>query len=184
MHRLRQYTLFYSIELITKHDPLRYLANKPTLIGRISKWQILLSEFDITYVSQNSIKGQALADQLAESPIDQEELKEQSQFPDEGIKTAEVEDECETPTWKLYFDGAANVCGCGIGAVLISPEGNQYPTSARLMFPYTNNIAEYEACIMGLEMTLEMEIQELEVFGDSSLIIFQTRGEYKPRTLS
>ena len=78
MHRLRQHTLFYSIELITKHDPLRYLANKPTLIGRISKWQILLSEFDITYVSQNSIKGQALVDQLAESPIDQEELKEQS----------------------------------------------------------------------------------------------------------
>ena len=49
------------------------------------------------------------------------------------------------------------------------------------MFPYTNNIAEYEACIMGLEMALEMEIQELEVFGDSSLIIFQTRGEYKTK---
>ena len=76
MHRLRQYTLFYSIQLITRHDPLKYLANKPTLVGRISKWQILLSEFDITYVSQNSVKGKALADQLAESLTDQEELKE------------------------------------------------------------------------------------------------------------
>ena len=141
------------------------------MVGRISKWQILLSEFDITYVSQNSVKGQALADQLAESPTDQEELKEQIQFADEGIRITETEEK-EIPTWKLYFDGAANVCGCGIGAVLVSPEGNQFPTSARLMFPYTNNIAENEACIMGLDMAIEMEIKELEVFGDSSLIIF------------
>ena len=67
MDRLRQYTLYYPIKLITKHDPLRYLANKPALIGRVSKWQMLLSEFDITFVNQSSIKGRALADQLAKS---------------------------------------------------------------------------------------------------------------------
>ena len=51
MHRLRQYTLYYSIELFTKHDPLRYLSSKPALIEKISKWQMLLSEFDISFVS-------------------------------------------------------------------------------------------------------------------------------------
>ena len=37
-HRLRQYTLYYTIELIMKHEPLRYLVNKPTLVRWISKW--------------------------------------------------------------------------------------------------------------------------------------------------
>src|SRR5262249_20933393 len=83
------------------------------------------------------------------------------------------------PKWKLYFDGVANVYGCGIEAVLVSPNVDQYPTSARLVFLYTNNVAEYEACIMGLKMALDMKIEELEVYGDSSLIMFQTRGEYK-----
>ena len=62
IHRLKQYTLYYTIELIKKHDPLRYLAHKPALIGRVSKWKMLLEECDITYVSQSSIKRQALAD--------------------------------------------------------------------------------------------------------------------------
>src|SRR5262249_54297989 len=158
-----------------------YLASKPALIGRVSKWQMLLSEFDITYVNQNSVKGQALADQLAESLIECEGLGEQTQFPDEGIVMTELNKEQESPKWRLYFDGAANVYGCRIGAVLVSPEGDQFPASARLTFPYTNNIAEYEACIMGLKMAIGMEIKELEVFGDSSLIIFQTRGEFKTR---
>src|SRR5262249_23318422 len=38
-----------------------------------------------------------------------------------------------------------------------------------------------EACIMGLKMALDMEINDLEVYGDSSLIIFQTRGEYRTK---
>ena len=81
----------------------------------------------------------------------------------------------------MYFDGAANVHGCGIGAVLVSPEGNRFLTSGKLEFPYTNNIAEYEACIMDLNLAIDMEIEELEAYGDSSLIIFQTRGEYKTK---
>ena len=63
--------------------------------------------------------------------------------------------------WKMYFNGAANIHGCGIGAVLVSPEGDQFPVSARLEFPYTNNIAEYEACIMGLNLAIDMGIEEL-----------------------
>ena len=140
MHRLRQYTLYYSVELISKHDPLRFLADKPTIIGRISKWKMLLSEFDITYVSQNSIKGQALADQLAENPVN-DESEERIRFPDEALFMTELDKEQESAGWKMYFDGAANTQGCGIGAILVSPKGDHFPTSARLTFPYTNNIA-------------------------------------------
>ncbi|KAK5785920.1 hypothetical protein PVK06_040542 [Gossypium arboreum] len=49
----------------------------------------------------------------------------------------------------MSFDGASNALGHGIGAVLISPEGNHYPFTARLNFFCTNNIAEYEASSNG-----------------------------------
>ena len=141
---------------------------------------MLLSEFDITFVNQSSIKGRVLADQLAENPTETESL-EQAQFPDESLFMTELDTELEPTRWKLYFDGAANVYGCGIGAVLVSPKGYQFPASAKLTFPYTNNLAHYEACIMGMKMAISIKIDELEVFGDSSLIIFQTRGEFKTK---
>ena len=49
----------------------------------------------------------------------------------------------ESDTWTLYFDGAVNVSGNGVGAVVISLENKQYPISTRLLFECTNNMAEY-----------------------------------------
>ena len=69
--------------------------------------------------------------------------------------------------WKLYFDGAVNVKGVGIGAVLVSPTGHHHPATARLRFFCTNNTAEYEACIMGLNMAINLDVHKLVVLGDS-----------------
>ncbi|KAL3736864.1 hypothetical protein ACJRO7_025748 [Eucalyptus globulus] len=87
----------------------------------------------------------------------------------------------EEDTWTMFFDGAVNLSGSGTGAVLISPNGQHYPVAAKLMFPCTNNIAEYEACILGLQATIEMEVSKPKVFGDSTLIILQTVGKWKTR---
>jgi ribonuclease HI len=87
----------------------------------------------------------------------------------------------ESDTWTLYFDGAVNVSGNGAEVVVISPENKQYPVSARLLFECTNNTAEYEACIIGLEATLELKAKKLEVFGDSLLIIYQVKGEWQTK---
>ncbi|KAK5786847.1 hypothetical protein PVK06_041493 [Gossypium arboreum] len=81
----------------------------------------------------------------------------------------------------MSFDGASNALGHGIGAVLISPEGNHYPFTARLNFFCTNNIAEYEACIMGLRAAIERNVKALEVYGDSALVIYQVRGDWEVR---
>uniref|UniRef100_A0A2N9HE59 RNase H type-1 domain-containing protein n=1 Tax=Fagus sylvatica TaxID=28930 RepID=A0A2N9HE59_FAGSY len=81
--------------------------------------------------------------------------------------------------WKLYFDGAANAVGSGIGAVLVSPKGQQTPIAVKLGFDCTNNMTEYEACIVGLQAALEFGAYELEVFGDSLLIVSQTNGEWQ-----
>ena len=77
----------------------------------------------------------------------------------------------EVESWKMYFDGATNQNGSRIGVLLISPKGTHIPFSGRLNFPTTNNATEYEACIMGLQAALGLGVKELEVYGDSALII-------------
>ena len=71
----------------------------------------------------------------------------------------------------MVFDGASNTLGNGVGVVIISPEGCHTPFTARLYFNYTNNMAEYEACIMGLKAVVDLRIKLLSVFGDSALVI-------------
>ena len=73
--------------------------------------------------------------------------------------------EIEVGSWKMYFDGATNQNGSGIGVLLISPKGTHIPFSGRLNFPATNNVTEYEACIMGLQAALGLGVKELEVYG-------------------
>jgi len=77
----------------------------------------------------------------------------------------------------LGFDGAVNVYGSGIGAVIITPQGTHIPFTSRLLFECTNNIAEYEACIMGIEEAINLRIKNLDIYGDSALVINQIKGE-------
>ena len=77
----------------------------------------------------------------------------------------------------MYFDGASNALGHGIGAVLISSEGKYYPFMVRLSFDCTNNMAEYEACVLGLHMAIKRRIKVLKVYEDSALVIYQLQEE-------
>ena len=80
--RLKHYMAEYSVYLISRLDPLRYLFDRPTLIGRLKRWLILLTEFDIQYVSQKSIKGSIVTDHLASLPTS-EDRPVDDDFPDE-----------------------------------------------------------------------------------------------------
>nr|XP_027109327.1 uncharacterized protein LOC113729203 [Coffea arabica] len=174
--KLRHYLLSHTTYLISRSDPLKYLLEKPMPTGRLAKWQMILSEFDIVFTSQKAVKGQAIADHLAENPKDDDYQPLHTYFPDEKVLFVDaVEDMSEQcPEWRLFFDGAANSFGVGIGAVLVSPEGRHYPGAAKLQFACTNNMAEYEACIFGLKVALEMEVKELIAFSDSDLLVHQT----------
>ncbi|XP_077249358.1 uncharacterized protein LOC143888848 [Tasmannia lanceolata] len=88
--------------------------------------------------NRKSIKGRVIAEQLADSPAENNEFLK-AEFPDEEIMTVEDEFKC------------------------------------------TNNMAEYEAYIAGLEAAMALHIQDLDVFGDSILIICQTNGNWKTR---
>ena len=49
--------LYYTTQLISRMDPIKYNFEKLTLTGKISHWQMLLSEFDIVFVTRKAIKG-------------------------------------------------------------------------------------------------------------------------------
>ncbi|KAL3728823.1 hypothetical protein ACJRO7_033410 [Eucalyptus globulus] len=121
---------------------------------------------------QKSIKGRVIADILAENP---RTLNDDDCPLDDRILAINED------AWSMFFDGAVNLSGSGTGAVLISPDGQHHPVAAKLIFPCTNNIAEYEACILGLQAAIEMGVAKLKVYGDSALIILQTVGEWKTR---
>ncbi|XP_075087678.1 uncharacterized protein LOC142169679 [Nicotiana tabacum] len=84
----------------------------------------------------------------------------------------------------MFFDGAANFKGVGIGAVLISESRQYYPVSAKIMFPCTNNLAEYEACILGIRMAVDMNVKEIFVIRDSDLLIHQVQGEWSTKNVN
>ncbi|XP_017970398.1 PREDICTED: uncharacterized protein LOC108660657 [Theobroma cacao] len=182
-YRLRQYMLYHTTWLIAKLDPIKYIFEKPSLSGRVARWQVLLSEYDIVYVSQKSIKGSAIVDFLAER-VEEDYEPMKFEFLDEDLmsicQTNEEESE-EKENWKMFFDGASNALGHGIRVVLVSPEGNHYPVIAKLNFYCTNNVAEYEACVMGLQAAIERKIHVLEVYGDFALVIYQLQGEWETR---
>ena len=108
---------------------------------------------------------------MAAAPVESE-FKE-PQFPDEDVM------QVEPAVWKMYFDGASNKKGFGVGVVIVTLEGEHIPMAFKLAFSVTNNTAEYEACIAGLEAALHLGIKHLKVYGDSSLIVSQALGKWK-----
>ena len=78
----------------------------------------------------------------------------------------------------MYSDGASNSKGAGVGAVIISEDRMHFPTYNKLNFDATNNISEYEACILSLRLARNMDICRLAVFGDFELVIKQSTEEF------
>lgn len=98
-------------------DPLKYLFEKPA-VSRIHDGSDLDRLSRVwTYVTQKSIKGQAIADHLATHPVPAyEPLK--TDFPDEDLLFVTAE---EPNNWQMNFDGAFNDSGNGIGKIRMSP---------------------------------------------------------------
>nr|XP_016475446.1 PREDICTED: uncharacterized protein LOC107797099 [Nicotiana tabacum] len=157
--------------------------NKPMPTGKLAKLKILLNEFYIMYITQKAIKGQALVDHLAENPVDKDYESLTTYFPDEELLFAGEDIEESYPGWRMFFDGAANFKGVGIGTVLISQSGQHYPASAKIRFPCANNMAEYEACIQSIRLAVDMNIKELLVIWDSDLLIHQVQGEWTTKNV-
>ena len=80
--------------------------------------------------------------------------------------------------WHMHFDGAHSRFGKGFGIVIRSPTVQVYKFAYRLEFDATNNVAEYEALLLGLEACKGMGIKLLNNKGDSDLIVSQVKGQF------
>ncbi|KAA0042068.1 uncharacterized protein E5676_scaffold306G003230 [Cucumis melo var. makuwa] len=145
--KLRDYMQAFTVHLVVKADPIKYVLSRPIISGRLAKWVVLLQQYDIVYISQKAIKGQVLASFLADHPIPSD--------------------------WKL-----SRRSGAGAGIVLISLEKYMLPYSFALAEQCSNNVAEYQALIIGLQMALEIGVSLIEIYGDSKLIINQLSLQY------
>ncbi|XP_074301133.1 uncharacterized protein LOC141632486 [Silene latifolia] len=114
--KLRHYMLTHIIHVISRMNPLKYLLEKPILSGRIARWTMMLAEFDLTFIAHKAIKGNAISDYLADFPISKD-TSESYDFLDEEIFVTDDD------YWQLFFNGASNPRGYGIGILLISPNG-------------------------------------------------------------
>ncbi|XP_020676621.2 uncharacterized protein LOC110095423 [Dendrobium catenatum] len=128
---------------------LSVLDDKTSVDRSLARWAVLLLQFDITYIPQKAVKGQALADFLAAHPIPADSPLNDD-LPDEQIM--QVEENEKVPFWEMYFDGASSIkaarppnlarAQAGVGLVFIAPEGGIMRFSFSLTEPRTNNEAE------------------------------------------
>jgi len=86
--------------------------------------------------------------------------------------------------WRLFCDGASrgNPGPAGAGALLQDPSGNLQGQATRFLGRATNNVAEYQALLLGLEMALGRGVKRLKIFSDSQLLVEQLNGGYQVRS--
>jgi ribonuclease HI len=110
----------------------------------------------LSFAPRKAIKSHVLADFLAE-------------WIDTRLPTAPIQVEL----WTMYFDGSLMTTGAGAGLLFISPLGKHVRYVIRLHFSASNNVAEYEALVNGLRITVELGVRRLDAHGDSQLVIDQ-----------
>ena len=74
-------------------------------------------------------------------------------FINDWMELQEPEEKPDHTYWTIHFDGSRQLEGSGAGVVLTYPRGDKFCYVLRLMFPCTNNAAEYEALLHGLRMS-------------------------------
>ena len=87
----------------------------------------------------------------------------------------------DLPVWKLSVDGAANAQGSSASLIMTSPEGVDVEYALRFWFLGSNNEAEYEVVISGLNLAHSMEVEQLQVCNDSQLVVRQIEDSYEAK---
>ncbi|MFS7963937.1 putative reverse transcriptase/retrotransposon-derived protein, RNase H [Helianthus anomalus] len=108
LKKFRHYFETHRIHVKTNY-PVKNVLRKPEMSGRLAKWSVKLSAYDLVYEPRNAIKSQALADFVADFSSDiQNEV---------DLEVQQLRETLES--WTLYTDGASNVRGVGLGIVLV-----------------------------------------------------------------
>ncbi|XP_075640312.1 uncharacterized protein LOC142612067 [Castanea sativa] len=161
-HKLKPYFQAHTVIVFT-NKPLRRAIRNPEAAEWMTIRVIKLSEFDIQYCPRTAIKGQVIANFIAEFTHTDEQGAE------------------ENPQWSVYMDGSSNRQAGGAGVVIHSSEVDEIKCMVRLDFPTTNNEAEYEALIAGLDLAQVAGAMNVFVHCDSQVVTNQVNGDYECR---
>ncbi|XP_070013470.1 uncharacterized protein [Nicotiana sylvestris] len=177
IQNLKHYFQAHVMRLVLRENPIKFVMSKPVLSDRLARWYLQFQQFEIVYVPKKTIKGQALADFLADHPIpDNWELSDE--LPDEDAMVIEIQ-----PPWKMYFDGATHREGAGPGIVFITSQGEilgsyevkkpelvsyhkyaqrltQVVVCQRWVVPPPNDYEEEESKVEHIASVLEVEIED------------------------
>jgi hypothetical protein len=134
--------------------PIGDILHNKEAIRRIAKWACELGAHDIEFQPRTTVKTQALVDFVSEWT--------EHQVPNNPEATE---------VWRMYFDGSLKLQGVGAGILFIALGGEQLKYALQLLFPASNNAAEYEALIHGLNIVVSLGVKRLMVYGDSLVVI-------------
>ena len=160
--KLKPYFQAHTIVVLTD-QPLKRAMSSPEAVGRMALWAIKLSEFDVQYRPRTAVKGQIVADFIAEY----------TQSEDKGVEGQKL--------WSVHTDGSSTQHSRGVGVVIQTPEGYKIECVIRLDFPTTNNEAEYEALVVGLDLARAAGAENIIIHCDSQVITSQVNGDYECR---
>jgi ribonuclease HI len=164
--KLQHYFQAYHI-IVPSSQLLKDIMRNREATGRIAKWAAELNEFSIDYVHRSSIQSPALADFIADwTP---------------GAHEEETNKDVEA--WTVFCDGSWGTFGAGVTAVLVVPSKVRTCYAARLDFSCTNNIAEYEALLLGLRKLKAMGIRRAILKTDYQVISGHVDKSSKARDL-
>jgi hypothetical protein len=158
--KLSHYFQVHQIEVHTS-SILGEILNNREGTGKISKWVIELSMYDIIYKPRKAIKVQALSDFVAE-----------------WTETKTPPKERELEYWTINFDESLQLHGTGPGILVTSPKGESFQYVLQMHFPASNNTAEYEALLHCLRIATTLGIHQLKVLRDSLLVVNQVNKEW------
>ena len=148
-----------------------------TTSGRMVKWSIELSEYGLEFRSRKSIKAQAFVDFVAECSFQKSQETEHHSALVYGDQIEETQREAEV--WSVYVDGSSTSKNAGAGILLVGPDKEEFKYSIKFTFPITNNAAEYEALLAGLQLVKRIRAEKVRVFADSQLVVRQVSGKYE-----
>ena len=147
--------------IVTASFPLGDILRNKDTNGRIVKWAMELCPFSLDFQSRTIVKSQALVYFITEWT---------------NLNAPPAPDISDH--WLMFFDGSLKINGAGAGILFVSPNKDKLRYVLRILFPPSNNVAEYEACLHGIRLAVELGVKRLYVHGDSTLVINQLNKEW------
>lgn len=163
-HELMPYFQAHPIIVIINH-PMKTTLGSLNILGRMMKWAAILTKYDTQFKPQTTVKKEITASLLIELSV--------------SLPSSRCEVQDFKIEWSFYVEGTSSEQGARAGIVCNTLDGIITQRAIKFEFPASNNEVEYEAHVLGLQLTQELRASILQVYSDSQLTIIQIEENMK-----